>query len=227
MSPRADDTPRRGSMPRRGTSGDPTEDPAEPDARRRGFDGIGDARAYTPRGRTVAERDQRTRSPRASRTTDPFRPALQVLDGGRPQQRGRGRLAEDPEHGEPRSQERRRRSEREREDHPPPVRQPQRARSAQRQRITERDPRRTAAGPRGAGDTRRTAAGSRAAGEPRRTAGEPRRTAGPVPLARRVERSPVPGSRGLFELSPPKRRRWPTAPADCDSALFWRFRCSC
>ncbi|MFC7273269.1 penicillin-binding transpeptidase domain-containing protein [Paractinoplanes rhizophilus] len=42
----------------------------------------------------MAERDQRTRSPRAGRTTDPFRPALQVLDGGRPQ---RGRRPADTE----------------------------------------------------------------------------------------------------------------------------------
>jgi cell division protein FtsI (penicillin-binding protein 3) len=65
----------------------------------RGRGGIGAARAYTPRGRTMAERDQRTRSPRAGRTTDPFRPALQVLDGGRPAQR-RGRPADpDPDPG--------------------------------------------------------------------------------------------------------------------------------
>ncbi len=63
--------------------------------RRRGFGGIGEARAYTPRGRTVAERDQRTRSPRAGRTADPFRPALQVLDGGRPRARRRGGPATD------------------------------------------------------------------------------------------------------------------------------------
>src|SRR4051812_46488788 len=90
MSPRADDTPRRGAQPRRGTSRDlPVEEAEE----KRGFSGIGDARAYTPRGRTMAERDQRTRSPRAGRTTDPFRPALQVLDGGRPQ---RGRRPAEP-----------------------------------------------------------------------------------------------------------------------------------
>ncbi|AGL15523.1 peptidoglycan glycosyltransferase [Actinoplanes sp. N902-109] len=56
----------------------------DPEGGERGFGGIGDARAYTPRGRTVRETDQRTRSPRAGRTGDPFRPALQVLDGGRP-----------------------------------------------------------------------------------------------------------------------------------------------
>ena len=39
----------------------------------RGRAGIGDARSYTPRGRTVRE---------MGRTADPFRPALQVLDGG-------------------------------------------------------------------------------------------------------------------------------------------------
>jgi len=95
MSPRSDDTPRRGTQPRRGTSRDlePGNDDAGSAEKKRGFGGIGDARAYTPRGRTMAERDQRTRSPRAGRTTDPFRPALQVLDGGQPQ-RGRGRAAE-------------------------------------------------------------------------------------------------------------------------------------
>src|SRR3954452_805487 len=103
MSPRGDDTPRRGGTPRRGTSRDLPADGAgeqsESDGRR-GFGGIGDARAYTPRGRTMAERDQRTRSPRAGRTADPFRPALQVLDGGQP--RGRGRAAEaDPVETDP------------------------------------------------------------------------------------------------------------------------------
>ncbi|MCY1138680.1 penicillin-binding transpeptidase domain-containing protein [Actinoplanes sp. Pm04-4] len=89
--PRADDTPpRRGAQPRRGTSRDlPAEGDASTGQASRGFGGIGDARAYTPRGRTVAERDQRTRSPRAGRTSDPFRPALQVLDGGQPPRRGR------------------------------------------------------------------------------------------------------------------------------------------
>lgn len=106
MSPRADEPPRRGFGPRRGVSRDiPVEDRDEGRAGRgrfeerdedgrRGF-GIGDARAYTPRGRTVAERDQRTRSPRAARNADPFRPALQVLDGGQAGGRGRGRGAED------------------------------------------------------------------------------------------------------------------------------------
>ncbi|WP_082772753.1 penicillin-binding protein 2 [Actinoplanes sp. TFC3] len=79
MTPRNDEPPRRGE-PRRGAS---LED-QHPGGGERGFGGIGDARAYTPRGRTVRESDQRTRSPRAGRTGDPFRPALQVLDGGRP-----------------------------------------------------------------------------------------------------------------------------------------------
>ncbi|WP_442875214.1 penicillin-binding transpeptidase domain-containing protein [Actinoplanes sp. NBC_00393] len=55
---------------------------------------MGDARAYTPRGRTVAERG---RLPRSGRTTDPFRPALQVLDGGETGQRARGRTGRAPE----------------------------------------------------------------------------------------------------------------------------------
>src|SRR3954463_11252508 len=101
MPPRSDDTPRRGVQPRRGTSRDTSAENAGDGAdgaeggKGRGF-GIGDARAYTPRGRTLAERDQRTRSPRAGRTTDPFRPALQVLDGGRPQRGGRPAESEPP-----------------------------------------------------------------------------------------------------------------------------------
>src|SRR3954469_16818667 len=91
MPPRSDEPPRRAPQARRGASRDvpPADDQETPEER--AFGGIGDARAYTPRGRTVAERDQRTRSPRAGRTTDPFRPALQVLDGG--QQEGGGRAA--------------------------------------------------------------------------------------------------------------------------------------
>src|SRR5690242_19019194 len=103
MPPRNDDTPRRGEQPRRGTSRDlPTEDGTGTDesAQGRGGFGIGDARAYTPRGRTLAERDQRTRSPRAGRNTDPFRPALQVLDGGRPQRGRRPAETEPPPAGE-------------------------------------------------------------------------------------------------------------------------------
>jgi cell division protein FtsI (penicillin-binding protein 3) len=54
----------------------------------RGRGGIGDARSYTPRGRTVREQaEQRPaaeqRRGQRARTGDPFRPALQVLDGGR------------------------------------------------------------------------------------------------------------------------------------------------
>ncbi|WJK38069.1 penicillin-binding protein 2 [Solwaraspora sp. WMMA2056] len=46
--------------------------------------GIADARAYTPRGRTVRESAEQRRTGRAAdRSRDPFRPALQVLDGGR------------------------------------------------------------------------------------------------------------------------------------------------
>ncbi|MEV6816877.1 penicillin-binding protein 2, partial [Micromonospora sp. NPDC051296] len=56
-----------------------------------GLGGISDARAYTPRGRTIREgaapagagRVEQRRTPRSSRSQDPFRPALQVLDGGR------------------------------------------------------------------------------------------------------------------------------------------------
>ncbi|AGZ40286.1 peptidoglycan D,D-transpeptidase FtsI family protein [Actinoplanes friuliensis] len=98
MSPRSDETPRRGQEPRRGASRDlpSAEGSGRDDDRARGFGGIGDARAYTPRGRTVREGDQRTRSPRTGRNTDPFRPALQVLDGGRPARDRRREAEEEP-----------------------------------------------------------------------------------------------------------------------------------
>jgi cell division protein FtsI (penicillin-binding protein 3) len=55
MTPRADEPPRRGRDPRRGEPRVPrVADDHDDDRRRRG--GIGAARAYTPRGRTVAER---------------------------------------------------------------------------------------------------------------------------------------------------------------------------
>ena len=122
MPPRNDDTPRRGEQPRRGTSRDlPTEGTGtEETGRGRGGFGIGDARAYTPRGRTLAERDQRTRSPRAGRTTDPFRPALQVLDGGRPQ-RGRRPAETEP----PATDEAGRREQRDPRREPPRSRRPE------------------------------------------------------------------------------------------------------
>src|SRR4051812_39023602 len=130
MSPRNDDTPRRGEQPRRGTSRDlPAEgdetldngrDGGRDNGRGRGF-GIGDARAYTPRGRTLAERDQRTRSPRAGRNTDPFRPALQVLDGGRPQRGRRPAETEPPARGDDRG----RRAQREPRREPPRSRRPE------------------------------------------------------------------------------------------------------
>ncbi|MCO8278020.1 penicillin-binding transpeptidase domain-containing protein [Actinoplanes sp. TRM 88003] len=117
--PRADDTPpRRGAQPRRGTSRDlPIEGDETTDRRSRGFGGIGDARAYTPRGRTVAERDQRTRSPRAGRTSDPFRPALQVLDGGQPPRRGRA-TAEPEAPAEPKKKDKKQQPPRSRRPEP-------------------------------------------------------------------------------------------------------------
>ena len=123
MPPRADGTPRRGQEPRRGASPElpPDDGSGRDDDRTRGFGGIGDARAYTPRGRTVREGDQRTRSPRTGRNTDPFRPALQVLDGGRPvrdhgaepgideeppvQRRGRGKQSRPDEQYDPQDEQ--------------------------------------------------------------------------------------------------------------------------
>ncbi|MFI1988040.1 penicillin-binding transpeptidase domain-containing protein [Actinoplanes sp. NPDC020271] len=130
MSPRADDeTPRRGTPPRRGTSrAVPAEGNDEPERpERRGFSGIGEARAYTPRGRTVAERG---RTPRTGRTADPFRPALQVVEGGEGQRvRQRAARTAEPREAEPRETPGRERERTEKRE--PQKREPQkRARAA-------------------------------------------------------------------------------------------------
>ena len=135
MSPRPDDeTPRRGTSPRRGSSRDlPGEEHTdEPREGRRGFSTIGEARAYTPRGRTVAERGRLPRG--AGRNADPFRPALQVLDGGETGQRsrGRGRTAEPPS---PRESE----STRDRPQEPEKTRE----RSRQPEKAAEKTPEKT------------------------------------------------------------------------------------
>ncbi|NJP35231.1 peptidoglycan D,D-transpeptidase FtsI family protein [Micromonospora thermarum] len=90
MPPRSEEPRRDATGSRRGPSrGDGTADPrtGEP-----GVGGISGARAYTPRGRTIGEdrlgdaraaRAEQRRTPRGGRSGDPFRPALQVLDGGR------------------------------------------------------------------------------------------------------------------------------------------------
>ncbi|MEV0155038.1 penicillin-binding protein 2 [Micromonospora sp. NPDC050686] len=110
MSPRSEDPRRDATGSRRGSS-DRTGRGGEPRAGEPGVGGISGARAYTPRGRTVREsseqRDQvdrseraarpaaggggQRRTPRSSRAADPFRPALQVLDGGRTGQGRAGR----------------------------------------------------------------------------------------------------------------------------------------
>ncbi|MFG2050085.1 peptidoglycan D,D-transpeptidase FtsI family protein [Micromonospora sp. NPDC048935] len=91
--PRRSDEPRRDPTgSRRGSSRDATPTDSESRTGEPGIGGISGARAYTPRGRTV--RDERgtpprgvgaeqRRTPRSTRSGDPFRPALQVLDGGR------------------------------------------------------------------------------------------------------------------------------------------------
>ncbi|MEV0003830.1 penicillin-binding protein 2 [Micromonospora sp. NPDC050980] len=77
MPPRSDEPRRDATGSRRGSSRG--AEPREP-----GVGGISDARAYTPRGRTIREGGaEQRRTPRDSRSGDPFRPALQVLDGGR------------------------------------------------------------------------------------------------------------------------------------------------
>ncbi|MFC8850763.1 penicillin-binding protein 2, partial [Micromonospora sp. NPDC057141] len=98
--PRRDPTgSRRGSSRATGGRGEPRSREAggrgEPRTGEPGVGGISDARAYTPRGRTVREERQaagrptaggveQRRTPRGTRAGgDPFRPALQVLDGGR------------------------------------------------------------------------------------------------------------------------------------------------
>ncbi|MFC4064218.1 peptidoglycan D,D-transpeptidase FtsI family protein [Actinoplanes subglobosus] len=137
MSPRADDeTPRRGTSPRRGSSRDlpgeePEESPREP---RRGRSSIGDARAYTPRGRTVAERGRLPRD--SSRNADPFRPALQVLDGGESGQRsrGRGRTTEPP----PQREEPPTPRERAKPTPKAKAREPEKPRERARERVRER-----------------------------------------------------------------------------------------
>ncbi|MFG1674885.1 peptidoglycan D,D-transpeptidase FtsI family protein [Micromonospora sp. NPDC049282] len=83
MPPRSDEPRRDATGSRRGSSRG--AEPREP-----GVGGISDARAYTPRGRTIREGGaEQRRTPRTSRSGDPFRPALQVLDGGRVARAGR------------------------------------------------------------------------------------------------------------------------------------------
>ncbi|WP_436536996.1 penicillin-binding transpeptidase domain-containing protein [Actinoplanes sp. HUAS TT8] len=106
---------------------------------------MGEARAYTPRGRTVAERG---RSPRTGRTADPFRPALQVVEGGespRSRQRG-GRPPEPRERAErttekreraERTTEKRERAEKTAEKREPQKREPQRREPQKRSRPAE------------------------------------------------------------------------------------------
>ncbi|MDM4719983.1 penicillin-binding protein 2 [Micromonospora sp. WMMA1363] len=90
MPPRSDDPRRDATGSRRGPSR--AEGTADPRPGEPGGGGISGARAYTPRGRTIgqdrlddarAARAEQRRVSRGSRSGDPFRPALQVLDGGR------------------------------------------------------------------------------------------------------------------------------------------------
>lgn len=90
MPPRSDEPRRNPPGSRRGSSR--AAGPADEESRagEPGIGGISGARAYTPRGRTVREGTparggaaEQRRTPRSTRSGDPFRPALQVLDGGR------------------------------------------------------------------------------------------------------------------------------------------------
>ncbi|MFE9958754.1 peptidoglycan D,D-transpeptidase FtsI family protein [Micromonospora sp. NPDC005299] len=84
--------PPRSEEPRRDAKGSRRGSSRGAEHREPGVGGISDARAYTPRGRTIREGGgaartggsaEQRRTPRSSRSGDPFRPALQVLDGGR------------------------------------------------------------------------------------------------------------------------------------------------
>ncbi|WP_199514346.1 penicillin-binding transpeptidase domain-containing protein [Nucisporomicrobium flavum] len=193
MPPRSDETPRRGQEPPRGASA-PDQASGADDERGRGFGGIGDARAYTPRGRTVREGDQRTRSPRSGRTSDPFRPSLQVLDGGRPPRERRRDAEEEPPprrardrdaQAEPRGARERRRDEDARES---------RARKSREQAGRDEPRGRVQAG---RGEPTRVTAG---AGRTRSTA-NPRRGAAP-----RTETSARPGRDRRVAAAPGPRR---------------------
>ncbi|MET8279130.1 penicillin-binding protein 2 [Micromonospora sp. NPDC005174] len=91
MPPRSDEPRRDPTGSRRGSARDASD--SESRTSGQGIGGISGARAYTPRGRTVREErgtparganTEQRRTPRGStRSGDPFRPALQVLDGGR------------------------------------------------------------------------------------------------------------------------------------------------
>ncbi|MGR6321119.1 penicillin-binding protein 2 [Micromonospora soli] len=84
MPPRSDEPRRDATGSRRGSSRGGRG--ADPRSEEPGVGGISDARAYTPRGRTIREGGggtEQRRNPRSNRAGDPFRPALQVLDGGR------------------------------------------------------------------------------------------------------------------------------------------------
>ncbi|MEV0729971.1 penicillin-binding transpeptidase domain-containing protein [Polymorphospora sp. NPDC050346] len=84
MAPRSNEPRRDTEVPRRGssrsTAGRDSQGrggAGDGDTPERRLGGISDARSYTPRGRTVRD------AGRPDRSGDPFRPALQVLDGGR------------------------------------------------------------------------------------------------------------------------------------------------
>ncbi|RKN50788.1 peptidoglycan D,D-transpeptidase FtsI family protein [Micromonospora endolithica] len=92
MPPRSEEPRRDPTGSRRGSSRATGGRSGEPRSGEPGVGGISDARAYTPRGRSIREgggreepaaRGEQRRTPRSTRSGDPFRPALQVLDGGR------------------------------------------------------------------------------------------------------------------------------------------------
>ncbi|GIE34969.1 penicillin-binding protein PbpB [Actinoplanes italicus] len=184
MSPRSDDDePRRGTSPRRGSSRDlPGEEPVDdPREGRRGRSSIGEARAYTPRGRTVAERGRLPRN--TGRNADPFRPALQVLDGGESGQRARarGRNVEPPaqrEESKPREQTKPREKEKPREQTKPREKEKPREQVKAREQSRTREPERRTPRERTSSGTTRTRDGERPRTRERSKEKEgPRRTA--------------------------------------------------
>ncbi|WP_306209822.1 penicillin-binding transpeptidase domain-containing protein [Actinoplanes sp. RD1] len=216
MTPRDDEPPRRGREPRRGASSDEGRESG------RGFGGIGEARAYTPRGRTVRDGDQRTRSPRAGRTNDPFRPALQVLDGGRSaRDRRRGEDTPPPRQRDEEPQERGR-GTRVRAQQPERERQPRTGRTEARSGRTEARSGRTEARPSrtearpARGETRsgRTEARTGRAEATRATAGGGRTRATANPRRGGAPASPRRGGAPARTVSKTTRRPVPAAPPE-------------
>ncbi|MDG4765334.1 penicillin-binding transpeptidase domain-containing protein [Solwaraspora sp. WMMD406] len=178
-----------------------------------GLGGIADARAYTPRGRTVRESAEQRRSARTERSRDPFRPALQVLDGGRS---AAGPTIDRPTPGRSADrsdadrrgtgQDRSGRSGGVRDADPRPGRSGSGGRSDRSDRIDRTD--RSGRSGRSAGGPRRDRSGT---GDPRgRSGSSGRRRATDTDTGRgaatRLARPPARRRKGLPRLADPRRR---------------------